>query len=68
MNPRDIEPGDEIGYHPVGAEDTRQVGIVKRHYGGNVDVGVIVTLPDDPGIEEKVPYGRIQAHSPAAGG
>lgn len=58
-----ISPGDKIGYHPVGGDDARWVGIVRRHYGGNRNVGVIVSMTDDPGIEEKVPYDRIEAHS-----
>lgn len=64
MNPRTLEKGQKIGYNPTGAEEERVVGIVRRHYGGNVDVGVIVAMPDDPGIEEKVPYENIQAVEP----
>jgi len=56
-----IESGSKIGYHPVGADNVRQVGILRRHYGGNRRVGVVVAMPDDPGIEEKVPYERIEA-------
>lgn len=69
-----IEAGDKIGYHPVGAPDARVVGIVKCHYPperGLINpkpddpnnIGVIVTMPDDPGIEERVPYDRIEAHN-----
>lgn len=72
-----LEPGDIIGYHPVGAPDARQVGIVKHHYGFGrglrhpepgdpSNVGVVVTLPDDPRIEERVPYEQIRAHSKPA--
>lgn len=61
MNTRELEPGTKVGYHPNGDESVRQVGIVRRHFGGNVNVGVVVALPDDPGIEEKVRYEHIQA-------
>lgn len=60
-----FDRGDEIGYHPVGADDVRAVGIVKGHYGGVATVGVIVSPPDDPGIEEKVPFDRIKSHKKA---
>lgn len=65
-DPRELEPGTTIGYHPKGDESIRQVGVVQRHFGGNVDIGVIVTLADDPGIEEKVRYEHIRAIEGAA--
>jgi len=37
----------------------RQVGHVKDVR----EFDVVVTLPDDPAIEERVPYDRIRAHS-----
>lgn len=54
-----VGPGDTIGYHPVGEDDVRQVGVVK-----SVDATArrfVVTMPDDPGIEEKVPFDRVEA-------
>lgn len=59
MNVSDVTPGTTVGYHPVGEDDVRQVGIVKT-----VDLNVdrlTVTLPDDPGIEERVPFDRVEA-------
>lgn len=56
----EIEPGDKIGYHPVGDDDVRVVGIVDRVRDRFGDV--VVTMPDDPWIEEKVPFDRIEAH------
>lgn len=56
-DPTEIEEGTLIGYHPAGYEDARDTGIVRRHYAR----GVIVARPDDPGIEERVPYDCIQA-------
>lgn len=62
--PKGIEAGDVIGYHPLGNEEVRQTGIVKGWNGTEF----VVTMEDDPGIEEKVRPEDVRSHKEAADG
>lgn len=56
----EIEAGTTIGYVPVGADDARAIGIVQEV----TEIDVIVSPPDDPETEERVPFDYIEAVEP----